>query len=332
AVAEARAELAALLGADPGALLFTGCATEANNLALRGAARALSHQGRHLITSAVEHPSVAAPLARLAEEGWEVEPLPVDETGRVRPADLERRLRPNTALVSVMHANNEVGTVQPVAELARLAHGAGARFHTDAAQSVGKLPVEVDALGADLLTVAGHKFGAPKGVGALYVRPGTPLDPLLLGGGQERGLRPGTENVPHIVALGAAARHARTRREADATRTAALRDRLHQRLAERIPGLLLNGHAAERLPGTLHVSFPGVSGAELLTRCAGEVAASTGSACHSGKAGPSGLLGAMGLSPERAAGAVRLSVGHATTRGDVERAAEALVRAHAELT
>lgn len=332
AVAIARGELAALLGARPDSVVFTRCATEANNLALVGAARARAGRGRHLVTSAVEHPSVAAPLARLAVEGWEVETLPVDENGRVDPADLAQRLRPDTAMVSVMHANNEVGTVQPVAELARLARAAGALFHTDAAQSVGKLPVAVDALGADLLTVAGHKLGAPKGVGALYIRPGTNLAPLLLGGGQEGGRRAGTENVPHIAALGAAARRARHQGQGDAARMTALRDRLHQLLADAIPGLRLNGHDRERLPGTLNVSFPGVGGADLLAHCAGDIAASTGSACHAGEVAPSGVLGAMGLSTERAAGAVRLSVGPANTEAEMERAAVALARAHAALS
>ncbi|NIR60259.1 MAG: cysteine desulfurase [Gammaproteobacteria bacterium] len=328
ALDRARGEVAALIGADVGEIVFTGCATEANNLAIRGAARAGLDHGRHLITSAVEHPSVAEPFARLAAEGWEVDVLPVDGTGRVDPAALARVLRADTVLVSVMHANNEVGTVQPVGELARLAHDAGAVFHTDAAQTAGKLEMDVRALGADLMTLAGHKFNAPKGVGALYVRSGIAPEPLLHGGGQERGLRPGTENVPHIVGLGEAARQARAHGAETAARVESLRERLRERLAEAVPGLAVNGHPIERLPGILHVSFPGITGGALLERAAGDVAASTGSACHAGEAGPSGVLGAMGLDAEHAASAVRLSVGVTTTPEEIDRAAWALIDAY----
>lgn len=331
AVQTARRQVADLIGTAPETIIFTGCATEANNLALRGVAHALSGRRMHLITTAVEHPSVAEPFGRLRSEGWQVDVLAVDETGRVDPTELARVLRPDTALVSVMHANNEVGTIQPVDELSALARDAGALFHTDAAQSVGKLAVDMEALGADLLTVAGHKFGAPKGVGALAMRPGTPLEPLLAGGGQERGLRPGTENVPHIVGLGAAAERAHHHREADAARVTALRDQLHHALSRQIDGLCLNGHPTERLPGTLNISFPGVQGAALLAQCSGDVAASTGSACHSEEAGPSGVLGAMGVGSDRASGAVRLSVGLDTTPADVTRAADALVEAYLAL-
>lgn len=332
AVAQARASVAALIGAAaPEEIVFCGCATEANNLALLGVARALRGSKRHLIVSAVEHPAVMQPALRLQEEGWALTVLPVDGGGRVAPQAVAAALRPDTALVSVMHANNETGTLQPVAEVARIVRDHGALLHTDAAQSAGKLPLDVDALGADLLTLAGHKFYAPKGIGALYVRRGTPIRPIMAGAGQEHGLRPGTENVPHIVALGEAARLARERLpEAEAT-LRRLRDRLHERLSARVPGLLLNGDGDARLPNTLNVSFPRVAGHALLLAAREDVAASTGSACHAADAQASGVLGAMGLAAERAAGAVRLSVGMYSREAEIDHAAEALARAWAQL-
>ena len=326
AVERARAQVAALIGANPGEIVFTGSATEANNLAILGVARALREQGRHLIISAVEHPSVAQPAAYLRAEGWEVTVLDVDGYGRVSPEVLAAALRDDTVLVSVMQANNEVGTLQPIAELAGLAKRNGVPFHTDAAQSTGKVAVDVETLGVDLLTLAGHKLYAPKGVGALFVREGTPLAPILFGAGQERGLRPGTENVPHIVGLGAAADLAQRRFPKLTDRLRAKRDALHRRLVEAIPGLVLNGHPDERLPNTLHVSFPQVSGRELLARTPA-VAASVGSACHEETDGVSGVLGAMGVPSERAMGAVRLSIGEPTTDDEIRQAAAALVAA-----
>lgn len=323
AMALARSQVADLIGAQPEEILFTGCATEANNLAILGAARALRGRGRHAIASAIEHPSVAGPMRYLRGLGWEVTVLPVDGYGRVAPAALAAALRDNTALVSVMHANNEVGTLAPITELAALARRRGALFHTDAAQSAGKLPVDVAALGVDLLTLAGHKCYAPKGVGALFVREGTPLEPILFGAGHERGLRPGTENVPHIVGFGAAAALAQRRLPAIAERLRRQRETLHARLATAIPGLALNGHHDERLPNTLNVSFPRVSGRDLLARTP-EVAASVGSACHAEGAEVSGVLGAMGLAPERTLGAVRLSIGESNTDEDIDRGADAL--------
>lgn len=331
AVAAARSEVASLIGARPEEIVFTGCATEANNLAVLGVARALQGTKRHLVVSAVEHPAVMAPALRLRAEGWEVDVVPVDGYGRVDPARVAAALRPDTALVSVMHANNEVGTVQPVAEIARLVRARGVLMHTDAAQSAGKLPLDVDELGADLLTLAGHKFYAPKGIGALYVRAGAPVASVMAGADQERGLRPGTESVPLIVALAAAARLARARAGEAPRRLSGLRDRLHRQLADAVPGLQLNGHPEHRLPNTLHVSFPAVFGRELLAACADDVAASVGSACHSHGDAVSGVLAAMGIDTERAAGAVRLSVGLGTTDEDVERAGLALGAAWARL-
>lgn len=327
AIDGARTEVAALIGASPTELVFTACATEANNLALLGAARAAQPGGRAvLVTSSIEHPSVANPLRHLAGKGWSVTELPVDATGRVQTDHAANVITSEVALVSVMLANNETGSVQAVRALADLAHAVGALMHVDAAQAIGKVAVDVNALGADLLTLAGHKFYAPKGVGALYVRAGVAIEPIQYGAGHEHGLRPGTENVPHIVALGEAARLTRTTLAQDAARMTALRERLHGRLAAAIPGLQLNGHPTERLPNTLNVSFPAVAGWQLLAAAPG-VAASTGSACHAGSHAVSGVLGAMGLTPEAAMGAVRLSLGRFTTESEIDAAAEALIGA-----
>ncbi|MCZ7566092.1 MAG: cysteine desulfurase [Burkholderiales bacterium] len=328
AVDAARAQVAALVGATDDEIVFTGCATEANNLALCGVARALAPTGkRHLVISAVEHPAVQAPAMHLREAGWAVSIVAVDAAGQVDPAAVAAAVRADTALVSIMHANNEIGTIQPIAEIARRVRSRGVLVHTDAAQSPGKIPVRVDALGADLLTLAGHKFYATKGVGALYVRRGTPLAPVAFGAGQERGLRPGTENVPAIVGLGEAARLAAERLDAAARRMQRLRDRLHAALEAGVPGLRLNGHRVERLPNTLNVSFPRVAGETLLAAASADVAASVGSACHAGSHAPSGVLAALGADLARATGAVRLSVGAYTVDAEVERAARALVEA-----
>jgi len=324
AMRAARESVAALLGAAADEIVFTGSATEANNLALLGVARALAGEKRHLVVSAVEHPAVIEPALQLQREGWDLSVIPVDAYGRVDPAAVAAALRPDTALVSIMHANNEVGTIQPVAEIAAIAKARGILMHTDAAQSAGKIPLDVEALGVDLLTLAGHKFYAPKGVGALYVRTGTPIAPIQFGAGQERGLRPGTENVPQMVGLGAAARLARERLPAATEKLRALRDALHERLAAAVPGLMLNGHPSERLPNTLSVSFPGIAGRELLSRVEGRLAASVGSACHSETDAVSGVLAAMGFDAHRAMGAVRLSVGWMTTPEEIETAAAAL--------
>jgi cysteine desulfurase len=327
AVAEARERIAALLGARPGEIVFTGCATEASNLALIGTARAMLPGKRHLVVSAVEHPAVMVPAQQLRKQGWELTVVPVDGTGRVSVQAVADALRADTALVSVMHANNEVGTLQPIEAIAGLTRRRGVLLHTDAAQSVGKVALAVDALGVDLLSVAGHKFYAPKGVGALYVRTGTPLEAVLFGAEQERGLRPGTENVAGIVGLGAAAVLAQQAPPQLKDDLRQRRDLLHELLAKNIPGLLLNGHPEERLPNTLNVSFPGVSGRALLHAVADSVAASVGSACHSGHDVVSGVLGAMGIDAARAAGAVRLSVGQTTREEDVQCAADCLAAA-----
>ena len=330
AVERARAEVAALLGGEPGGVVFTASGSEADNLAITGAALARLGERDHIVTSAVEHPAVLATCRYLQRRlGFRLTIVPVDAYGVVDPNDVRRAIEPGTALVSVMHANNEIGTVQPIAEIAAVAHERGVLVHTDAAQSVGKLPLDVEALGVDLLTVAGHKLYAPKGIGALYVRPGTRLDPLIHGGGHEHGLRAGTENVPYIAGLGAAATLAGNRlRRGEQLQMQRLRDRLHATLRSAVPGLELNGQPRDRLPNTLNVSFPGIDGARLLVR-APTIAASTGSACHAGHTAPSAVLIAMGLDANRARGAVRLSLGYDTTAAEIDAAAAALAAAAA---
>lgn len=327
AVAKARSQVAALIGARADEIVFTGCATEANNLALLGVVRDLGNTKRHLVVSAIEHPAVMAPAKHLQDEGWDLTIMPVDEFGRVSPEDIARALRPDTALVSVMHANNEIGTIQPIREIAQITRERGVLLHTDAAQSAGKIPVSVDALGVDLLTLAGHKFYATKGVGALYIRQNTPVRNISFGADHEHGLRPGTENVPAIVGFGVAAQLARERLPQATSRLCELRDQLHALLIDAIPGLILNGHPDQRLPNTLHVSFPGASGRSLLDQASHIVAASLGSACHSAHEAVSGVLAAMGADSVRTTGAVRLSVGAMTTPDEVSRAANGLIDA-----
>lgn len=324
AVAEARASVAELIHAKPDEIVFTGSATEANNLALLGVAAASEQTRRHFVISAIEHPAVMQPALHLRETGWDLTVVPVDSYGRVDPHAVAAAVRPDTALVSIMHANNEVGTIQPIAEIARLIKPMGVLFHTDAAQSAGKVEIDVDTLGVDLLTLAGHKFYATKGVGALYIRSGTPIKPILYGADQEHGLRPGTENVPLIAGLGAAAKLAREYLPATTEKLRMLRDALHKQLIATVPGLVLNGHPVERLPNTLHVSFPGITGRELLSRVADQVVASVGSACHSDADAVSGVLAAMGCDASRARGAVRLSVGRMTTMEEIVISAKVL--------
>jgi cysteine desulfurase len=325
AVARAREQVAALLGCDADELVFTSGGTEANNLAIRGVTEALERK-RHVVTTVIEHPATARPCAWLEQHARSVTRIGVDADGRARVDAAREFVDGDTALVTVMHSNNETGVLQPVVELARVAHAAGALIHTDAAQSVGKVPVRVRELDVDLLSVAGHKLYAPKGVGVLYVRRGTPLVPFALGAGHERGLRPGTENVASIVGLGAACEAVGRDLESAAARMLGLRDRLWVRLASGVAGLALNGHRELRLPNTLNVRFPRASGSVVL-EAAPEVAASTGSACHEGNERASAVILAMGVAPEDALGSVRLTLGRSTTEGEVVRAAEALVRA-----
>jgi cysteine desulfurase len=325
AVGRAREQVAALLACHPDEIVFTSGGTEANNLAIRGVLE-LSMPRRHVVTSAVEHPATARPCELLERHTVEVTRLPVDETGRVR-ADVARAfVRGDTALVTVMLAQNETGTLMPIAELANLAHERGALVHTDAAQAVSKITTRVGELGVDLLSVAGHKLYAPKGIGALFVRRGVRLAPVLLGAGHERGLRPGTENVASIVGLGVACELAASDLEEEASRQRTLRDELWEKLSAAIPGVLLNGHPTERLPNTLNISFPGVRGSAVLG-AAPELAASTGSACHEGGETPSAVLTAMRLDAMIALGALRLSLGRSTTGEQIGQAARILERA-----
>ena len=324
AVAHARDQVAALLGCSPREVVFTSGGTEANNTALKGVVEAAGVGRPHIVTTAVEHPAIVEPCRYLERHGVDVTFVGVDASGLVDPDDIAAALRPETVLVSVMHANNEVGTIQPIAEIARVTREAGVLLHSDAAQSVGKVPTRVDDLGVDLLSVAAHKFYGPKGVGALYVREGTGLAPLMHGAGHESGRRAGTENVLLDVALGAAAELA-----ADLAWTRGVRD-LRDWLWLQVRDLwgehvVLNGHPTERLPNTLNVSLVGRDGREVRAALP-EGAASTGSACHSGGTEPSPVLAAMGVPREVGAGAIRLSLGRMTTREELEALVERLTK------
>lgn len=333
AVETARRQAADLLGAQPDEIVFTGGGSEASNHAIKGAVFAKLHgvfgrwaRGARVVVSAVEHPATLQPCAFLERLGCTVAKIPVDRQGVVDLAAAEKAIAKGTTLVSVMHSNNEVGTLQPIRRLAELAKARGALMHVDAAQSLGKVPVDVNALGVDLLSLAGHKLYAPKGVGLLFVRRGVTLEPLIHGAGHEGGRRAGTENVPYLVGLGTACElAARGLAEAEAN-LRALRERLWTRLRERLGDrVVLNGHPTERLPNTLNVNFVGCVGADLLARVP-EVAASTGSACHEGHVTQSPVLCAMGVPPELGKGAVRLTVGRFTTEDEVDRAAEHLAK------
>jgi cysteine desulfurase len=325
AVARAREQVAALLGCDADEVLFTSGGTEANNLAIRGVTSALETSRRQVVTTSIEHPATARTCDWLERHGYRVTRIGVDREGRARVEKAREAIDGDTALVTVMHSNNETGVLQPVADLARLAHDVRAVIHTDAAQSVGKVPVKVRDLDVDLVSIAGHKVYAPKGIGALYVRRGTPLAPVLLGAGHERGLRPGTENVAFIVGLGVACELVGRDLEGTAARTRALRDLLRDRLAAGVPGLTVNGHRELRLPNTLNVRFPRASGSAVLEG-APELAASTGAACHEGEESASAVILAMGVPPPEALGSVRLTLGRGTTEEEVVRASDALAR------
>jgi cysteine desulfurase len=330
AVEAARAEVASLIGALPEEILFTSGGTEANNIAIRGIVSASRIRGA-IVTTAIEHPATEACCAFLEANGHKV--------NRVKPGadavvDIEKfvaAVDEETALATIIHAQNETGTLQPVSEISRIARKRGASIHVDAAQSVGKITVNVDELGVDLLSIAGHKLYAPKGIGALYIRRGVDLPPLLLGAGQEHGRRPGTENVAYIVALGEACGIAKPRLQSGMGELRSLADELHARLKGEIPDIRLAGHPTKRLPNTLNVLFPGVSGRRLLERCPG-VLASNGSACHADSEEPSAILTTLGFSPQDALGSVRLSLGRGTTRADIGIAASQLVAAWRAVT
>jgi cysteine desulfurase len=325
AVEHARQGVASLLCCDPTEIVFTSGGTEANNAAIKGVyfGKRSSTSAFHLITTAIEHPSVLGPAAFLERLGAEVTRLPVDRHGLVDPADVRQALRPYTALISIMHANNEVGTIQPLWEISEIAREHGVLLHSDAAQSVGKIPVDVEALGVDLLSVAGHKLYGPKGVGAMYVREGVALDPLLHGADHEAGRRAGTENLLEIVGLGAACELSQT--WIDDASIPTLRDTLWGGLQAAFGDqIVLNGHPTLRLPNTLNVGFRGRNGRDVLAAVP-EVAASTGSACHAGSVTISPVLAGMGVEPNVALGAVRFSLGRGTTIAEIETVIELLV-------
>jgi cysteine desulfurase len=322
ALEKARVQIAALLGCGDDEVVFTSGGSESNNLALKGVYFARRDSGDHIITTRVEHPAIIEPCRFLERLGARVTYLPVDKFGRVDPDDLSRAITPHTILISIMHANNEVGTIQPIEECARIARERGVLFHTDAAQSVGKIATDVNELGVDLLSIAGHKLYAPKGVGVLFVRRGVVLEPLIHGAGHESGRRAGTESALLAVGLGRACELARDLSPMDRVR--ALRDHFWLELQSRFGNrIALNGHPAHRLPNTLNVSFIGRVGAEILERLDG-IAASTGSACHSGRIELSPVLEAMCVAPEVGMGAIRFSLGRGTTREEIEAVVERL--------
>ncbi|HZS82354.1 MAG TPA: aminotransferase class V-fold PLP-dependent enzyme [Stellaceae bacterium] len=338
AVERARAQVAALIGAEPREIVFTSGATESNNLAIKGAARFLRAHSRdaaprdRIVTLATEHKCVLEAAARLAEEGFALDCLPVERSGLVDLERLAAAIGPRTALVSVMAANNEIGVIQPLAAIGALCRERGALFHTDAAQAAGKIPLDVAAMGIDLLSISGHKIYGPKGIGALYVRrrPRVRLMPLIDGGGQERGFRSGTLPTPLCVGLGEACALAAAEMAAEAARLLALRRRLLDAVTRRLPETQLNGDAERRLPGNLNLAFPGIDAEALLARCPA-VAASTGSACSSASIEPSYVLRALGLDAAMAAASVRIGLGRFTTEAEVDFAADALVAAIGDL-
>ena len=320
AVEHARSQVASLINASAGEIVFTSGATESNNLAIRGVPAARRERGRHVITVATEHKSVLDTCLALEREGCEVTVLPVQPSGLLDLDDLRRALRPDTVLVSVMAANNEIGTVQPLAAIGAIVHEHGALLHTDAAQGAGKVPIDVAAMRVDLLSLTGHKFYGPKGCGALYIRKSKPrlaIPPQQLGGGQENGIRSGTLNVPGIVGLGAAAELCRVEMAEEATRLGALRDRLLDGFRARVPALRVNGTLEHRLPHNLHVSFEGIEG-EALLMALGDLAVSTGSACASGSQALSHVLAAIGATSDRAAASIRFGIGRTTTVSDID--------------
>jgi len=321
ALEQARAQVAAAIGAAPGTILFTSGATESNNTALAGCLRAAEAAGRReIVTSCVEHPSVSEPLSALEERGWRVQRLAVHRDGLLDPDLFAAALGAHTALAAILWANNETGVVQPAGKLVEIARARGVPIHLDATQCIGKLPVDVQALGVDSLAASGHKQNGPKGVGLLYVRPGAAFEPLLRGGPQERRRRGGTENLAGIVGLGVACELARREGSERAARAAALRDRLWEGIAAKIPGAQRNGSTQAMLPNTLNVRLPGVAGDVLLEALDLEgVAVSAGAACHSGSVEPSRILLAMGLSEQEARSSLRFSVGHGVDEAQIER-------------
>ena len=327
AVDKAREQVVALLNCSPGEIIFTSCATESNNHAIKGTCRALRARGNHIITSVIEHPAVLEVCSFLEENGCEVTYVPVDDTGLVNTSAIERAIRPSTILITIMHANNEVGTIQNIQEIASVAHSRSIVMHTDAAQSLGKIPVDVKKLGVDLLSVAGHKLYAPKGIGALYVRDGIDLAPFMHGAGQEQGRRAGTENVVGIVGLGKACEIAVRDLERNMDHMKRMRDRLFEGIVEQVDKVRLNGDFNKRLPNTLSLSFEGLEANRILEEIGLEIAASAGAACHSDTVKISHVLEAMGVPIQWAMGTIRLSTGRCTTEDGIEQAIAVLAAA-----
>lgn len=328
ALDEARSSLAALIKADPSEVVFTAGGTESDNFALRGVAEALEPMGRkHLVASAIEHEAVLNTLKALARRGWRTTLIPVDQTGVVSIDRVREAIADDTAIVSVMHANNEIGTIQPIADIAAAAHERGALMHTDAVQSAGKIPIDVKALGVDLLSLSAHKFNGPKGAGILYVKRGTRMQPILTGGKHERNRRAGTENTPAIVGMGVAAREAIQKMNREAERLAGLRDRLESGILAAVPGTAINGGTSPRVPNTTNISFDRVEAESLLIALDLEgIAVSTGSACSSGTLEPSHVLKAMGFPVHRTQNSLRFSLGLFSTVDEVERVIDTLPR------
>jgi cysteine desulfurase len=327
AVITARKQVASLLGCQPQEIVFTSGGTESNNFAIKGCAQAFRDKGNHIITSQIEHPAVIEVCDFLKTSGYEITCLPVDEFGRVQLEDLKAAIKKATILISIMHANNEVGAIQPLEDISKLAKKHGIILHTDAAQSVGKIPVDVRRLGVDLLSIAGHKVYAPKGVGALYIRQGLAPAKLMHGAGQEMSVRPGTENVLEIVGLGKACEIAGRDLAQNMAHMQAMRDRLYEGIKKGCESVKLNGHPQQRLPNTLSISFLGLEANRILDAIGGEVAASAGAACHSDTVQISEVLKAMKLPLEWAKGTLRLTTGRMTTASDIDRAAQVICAA-----
>lgn len=333
AIENARKQVASLINAQPEEIVFTSCATESNNIAIQGVAFANQAKGKHIITSAIEHPAVIEVCKHLELQGFEVTYLPVDTKGRINPHDVEKAIRPDTILITIMHANNEVGTIQPISEIAAIAKEKNILFHTDAAQSVGKIETDVEKSGVDLLTIAGHKLYAPKGVGALYVKQGTKIQKIMYGASQEKGIRPGTENLVHIVALGKACEVAK--RDFDKNYAAMLRAKnnllagLKTQLGEKIK---VNGDPVHCLPNTLSIAFDKVEAHTLASGISNDIYMSTGSACHANSIQISSVLKAMNTDPKIAAGTIRISTGKHTSSDEIETAVKIISSTVSKLT
>jgi cysteine desulfurase len=324
-IEQARERVAALLGCEASEIIFTSGATESNNMVIKGIAKAAG-KGKHFITSQIEHPAVLEPCRNLEQFGYTVTYLPVDKYGMVNPIDLEKAIMPNTALVTIMHSNNEVGTIQDISALAKICSSRGILFHTDAAQSVGKVRVQVEDLGVDFLTIAGHKFYAPKGIGALYIKKGSTLRPMMHGAGHERGLRPGTENAASIVGLGAACVIASEIMNTEGPRQIKLGRRLYDGLKGAGLKVHLNGHPEKKLPNTWNISFEGFDSIAVMEALGRDIAVSPGAACHGNMVNASHVLVAMGTDPALARGAIRFSLGRETTEAEIDVVVEMLKR------